>query len=267
MLTLALALVLSGAIAGLLAGLFGIGGGAILVPVMVQALALLDVDEAIRMHLAVATSLGIVVPTSIRSFMAHRKHGAVDMPLLKSWAIVLPVGAILASAVAAVISGASLKWIFTAIATVVGIKMLINKPGWVVAQDLPGQPVRSLYGLLIGFFSTLMGIGGGIMNNTFMMLYNQPIKRAVATSSGVGVLISIPAVIGLIIAGWHKTDLPAYSLGYVNMLAVALIMPISLLTAPLGARMAHAASKRTLELSFGVFLLAVSAQFAWALLA
>lgn len=266
MLTLAIALVVSGAIAGILAGLFGIGGGAILVPVLVQALAMMNVDESVRMHLAVATSLGIVVPTSIRSFMAHRKLGAVDMPLLKSWVVVLPIGAILASAVAAFISGASLKWIFTIIATVVGIKMLLNRPSWIVANDLPKQPARSFYGLLIGFFSTLMGIGGGIMNNTFMMLHNQPIKRAVATSSGVGVLISIPAVIGMILAGWHIQGLPPLSLGYVNMMAVALIMPVSLLTAPFGAKLAHAAPKRTLEISFGVFLLVVSAQFAWTLL-
>lgn len=266
MLMLAIALLVSGAVAGILAGLFGIGGGAILVPVLVQALAVMDVDESIRMHLAVATSLGIVVPTSIRSFMAHRKHGAVDMSLLKSWAFVLPVGAVLATAVAAVISGASLKWIFTVIATIVGIKMLLNRPGWIVASDLPGQPTRSLYGLLIGFFSTLMGIGGGIMNNTFMMLHNQPIKRAVATSSGVGVLISIPAVIGMVVAGWQQPELPPLSFGYVNLMAVALVMPISILTAPVGAKIAHAAPKRALEISFGVFLLLVAAQFAWSLL-
>ncbi|WP_378942192.1 sulfite exporter TauE/SafE family protein [Mesorhizobium sp. ANAO-SY3R2] len=266
MLTLAISLLVAGAVSGILAGLFGIGGGAILVPVLVQALAIMEIDESIRMHLAIATSLGIVVPTSIRSFLAHRKHGAVDMALLKSWAFVLPLGAIFASAVAAVISGASLKWIFTGIATVVGIKMLLNRPGWIVASDLPAQPARSAYGLLIGFFSTLMGVGGGIMNNTFMMLHNQPIKRAVATSSGVGVLISIPAVIGLIVAGWQRPELPPLSLGYVNMMAVALIMPISILAAPVGARIAHAAPKRALEISFGIFLLVVAAQFGWTLL-
>lgn len=261
MLMLAFSLFLSGALAGLLAGVFGIGGGAILVPVLVVALKSVGVPAEVVVHLAVATSLGIVIPTSIRSFLGHRARGAVDLGLLRSWLFVVPAGAILAAGVAALISGAALKAVFAAIALAVGVKMLLNRPGWVLGTDLPSGNIGRLCGFCIGFLSTLMGIGGGVINNTYMTLFGQPIHRAVATSSGVGVLVSIPAVLGLIVAGWNVQGLPPYSAGYVNLLGVALIMPVTLITAPLGVRLSHALSRRWLEAAFGVFLLAVGMQF------
>lgn len=138
---------------------------------------------------------------------------------------------------------------------------LLNRPSWVLGAKLPSGNVGQLCGFCIGFLSTLMGIGGGVINNTYMTLFGQPIHRAVATSSGVGVLVSIPAVIGLIVAGWNAQGLPAFSAGYVNLLGVALIMPVTLITAPLGVRLSHALSRRWLEGTFGVFLLVVGTQF------
>ena len=262
---LALALVASGAVAGLLAGVFGIGGGAVLVPVLYQFLTWLGVDEAVRMHISVATSLGIIVPTSIRSFMAHKKRGAADLELLKSWIIPVPAGVVAASLVAAYVSGDSLKGIFAGIAVIVGLRMLFNRESWKIGNDIPGNPIRAICGVLIGFFSTLMGIGGGVMNNTFMTLYGRPIHQAVATSSGTGVLISIPGVIGMMWAGWGEPNLPAFSLGYVNLLGVALIIPITTFAAPFGVKIAHALPRRYLEVFFGLFLLSVAARFAWSL--
>lgn len=262
---LALALVASGAVAGLLAGVFGIGGGAVLVPVLYQFLTWLGVDESVRMHISVATSLGIIVPTSIRSFMAHKKRGAADLELLKSWIIPVPVGVVAASLVAAYVSGDSLKGIFAGIAVIVGLRMLFNRESWKIGNDIPGNPIRAICGMLIGFFSTLMGIGGGVMNNTFMTLYGRPIHQAVATSSGTGVLISIPGVIGMMWAGWGEPNLPAFSLGYVNLLGVALIIPITTFAAPFGVKIAHALPRRYLEVFFGLFLLSVAARFAWSL--
>ncbi|MHC5653961.1 sulfite exporter TauE/SafE family protein [Stappia sp. ICDLI1TA098] len=262
---LVFALVASGAVAGLLAGVFGIGGGAVLVPVLFQFLTWLGVDESVRMHVSVATSLGIIVPTSIRSFMAHKKRGAADLELLKSWIIPVPAGALVASLVAAHVSGDGLKGIFAGIAVVVGLRMLLNRDSWKLGNDIPGNPVRAICGMLIGFFSTLMGIGGGVMNNTFMTLFGRPIHQAVATSSGTGVLISIPGVLGMIWAGWGHPDLPNFSLGYVNLLGVALIIPITTFAAPFGVKIAHALPKRALEIFFGVFLLSVAARFAWSL--
>ncbi|WP_417694139.1 sulfite exporter TauE/SafE family protein [Roseibium sp.] len=258
---LALALIGAGAIAGFLAGLFGIGGGAVLVPVLYQFLTILQVDESVRMHISVATSLAIIVPTSLRSFMAHKRRGAVDLDLLRSWLIPLPLGVVVASLLAAYVSGAELKGIFAVLALVLGLRMLFDKRGAKIADDIPGFPIRPVCGALIGFFSTLMGIGGGVMNNTFMTLYGRPIHQAVATSSGTGVLISIPGTIGLIWAGWGSDYLPPFSLGFVNLLGVALIIPVTILMAPLGVRVAHAMSRRKMELAFGAFLLVVSARF------
>ncbi len=258
---LALALIASGAIAGLLAGIFGIGGGAVLVPVLYQFLSFFGVDEGVRMHIAVATSLGIIVPTSIRSFLSHKKRGTVDLELLKSWIIPVPFGVVTASVVAAYVSGAELKGIFAVIAIAVGLRMLFNRESWRLGADIPGNPVRAICGVVIGFLSTLMGIGGGVMNNTFMTLFGRPIHQAVATSAGTGVLISVPGVLGMIWAGWGHPNLPSFSLGYVNLLGVALIIPITTFAAPYGVRIAHALPKRVLEISFGVFLLIVAFRF------
>ncbi|MEP3278488.1 MAG: sulfite exporter TauE/SafE family protein [Stappiaceae bacterium] len=263
---LALALIASGAVAGVLAGIFGIGGGAVLVPVLYQFLTTLGIDEGIRMHISVATSLAIIVPTSIRSFSAHKAKGAADLELLKSWLIPVPLGVVLASIIAAFVSGNDLKGIFAAIALVVGLRMLFNKESWRLGTDIPGNPLRAICGGLIGFFSTLMGIGGGVMNNTFMTLYGRPIHQAVATSAGTGVLISIPGTIGMILAGWDASNLPPFSLGYVNLLGVVLVIPITIFTAPIGVRIAHSLPKRTLEVAFGIFLLIVALRFAYGLI-
>lgn len=143
--------------------------------------------------------------------------------------------------------------------------MVFNRESWRLGTDIPGNPVRALCGALIGFLSALMGIGGGVMNNTFMTLFGRPIHQAVATSSGTGILISVPGVIGMIVAGWSVENLPMFSFGYVNLLGVALVIPVTIFFAPIGAKIAHALPKRTLEVSFGVFMLIVAARFAYAL--
>ncbi|MEQ9691128.1 MAG: sulfite exporter TauE/SafE family protein [Bauldia litoralis] len=262
---LGIALLLAGCLSGLLAGIFGIGGGAVIVPVMYQALLFLGVDDSVRMHIAVGTSLAIIVPTSLRSFFAHKRRGAVDMALFRSLMVPVPIGVIVASIVAASISGAALRGIFAAIALAVALKLILHRPGWQLGTDIPGNPSRSIIGGLIGFFSTLMGIGGGIINNTYMTLYGRPIHQAVATSAGVGVLISIPGMLGYIWAGWGNPLLPPFSVGFVNLVGVLIVIPASVLIAPLGVRIAHALTRRQLELGFGVFLLVVSARFALSL--
>lgn len=255
------ALVVAGLLAGFLAGLFGIGGGAILVPVFYQVLSALNFDEAIRMHVAVGTSLAIIVPTSLRSFAKHRARGAVDMALLRSYAIPMPVGVLCASLIAAYISGAGLRMIFAVIALAIALRLLLAREDWRIGNDIPTGGVRAVFGWLIGFFSTFMGIGGGVMNNTFMTVFGRPMHQAVATSAGTGVLISIPGVLGYIWAGWGVTGVPPLTLGYVNLIAFALLIPLTLLMAPLGVRVAHALSRRQLEVVFGIFLLLVSARF------
>ncbi|MGE0499482.1 MAG: sulfite exporter TauE/SafE family protein [Rhizobiaceae bacterium] len=255
----------SGVVSGLLAGVFGIGGGAVLVPVFYQFLTMLEVPESVRMHLAVGTSLAIIIPTSIRSFTGHRARGAVDMALLRSLYVPVPVGVVAASLVAAYISSGGLRATFAVIALAVGLRLVFNRDSWRLGTEVPGDPWRSIIGALIGFLSTLMGVGGGIMNNTFMTLYARPMHQAVATSSGVGVLIAIPGTIGYIWAGWGHPDLPAFSTGYINWIAVALILPIALVVTPYGVRLAHWLQRRHLEIGFGLFCLFVSARFFWSL--
>ena len=263
---LGLAIAGAGLVAGVLAGLFGIGGGAVLVPVFYQVLGLAGVDEAVRMHISVATSTGIILPTAIRSFTAHRKRGAVDEDLLRGWVVAIPAGVIAATATAAWLSSEGLRLVFAVIAFVFALRMLFNRASWRLGDDLPGNPWRAVVGVFIGYVSTLMGIGGGVLNNTFMTLYNRPIHQAVATSSGVGVLIAIPGTIGFMVAGWGAAGLPPLSIGFVNLMGVAIVIPITLLTAPLGVRLAHALSKRVLEVLFGLFLLSVSLKFTLTLL-
>lgn len=261
-----LAAIAAGAVSGLLAGIFGIGGGAVLVPVFYQVLGILGVDESVRMHLAVGTSLAIIIPTSIRSFTAHKARGVVDMDLLRSFYVVVPVGVVLASVTAAYISSEGLRIIFAVITLLVAFRLLFNRESWRIGADIPGNPARGIIGLVIGYFSTLMGIGGGVMNNTFMTLFGRPMHQAVATSSGVGVLIAIPGTIGYIWAGWGNQLLPIASTGYINWIAVAMIIPVALLVTPYGVRIAHALSKRQLEIGFGLFCVFVSARFFWSLL-
>lgn len=250
-----------GAFAGLLAGLFGIGGGAVFVPVFYQMLGIVGVDESIRMHLAVGTSLAIIVPTSIRSFQAHKAKGAVDMDLLRSFLIVVPVGVVMASIAAAYLSSEILRAIFAFFTLIIALKMLLGKDSWTVAGDIPGGIWRGIAGWAIGFFSTFMGIGGGVFNNTFMTTFGRPIHQAVATSSGLGVLISIPGAIGYLWAGWGVSGLPFSSVGYINLLMVVIAIPMSLIAAPIGAGLAHRLKKRQLEIIFGIFLVIVALRF------
>ncbi len=254
-------LIAAGAVAGFLAGLFGIGGGAVLVPVFYQMLTILGVDEAVRMHVCVGTSLGIIVPTSLRSFHSHWKRGAVDMDLIRSFAVSVPAGVVAASLIAAHISGEGLKVIFAAVAVLVAMKLLFGRASWKIGDAIPGNPLRAVIGFLIGFLSTFMGIGGGIFNNTFMTLYGRPMLQSVATSSGVGVLISVPGVLGYMWAGWGADGLPPFSLGFVNVLMMAVVVPLSLLVAPLGVAAAHSLPRRFLEIGFGLFMLFVAGRF------
>ena len=258
---LAIAMAVAGGVCGVLAGLFGIGGGAVLVPVLVEFFTFLDVPDAVATHLAVGTSLAIIVPTAIRSYSAHKAKGAPDAELLRSWRVWVPLGVVLASFAVAYVPGAALRVVFAVVALAIAVKMLFNRDTWVLGTDLPRAPWTGLVGFLIGVVSTFMGIGGGNLNNVFMTSFGRPIHQAVATSAGLGVLIAVPGAIGYLIAGWGAEGLPALSLGYINLIAFAAITPVSVLTAPIGARIAHGLSKRTMELLFGTFLIVVAARF------
>jgi len=258
---LVVALIVSGAITGVLAGLFGVGGGAVIVPVLYQAFAFLGVDESVRMHVSLGTSMGVIIPTAIRSLSAHLSRGSVDTAVVKSWIVPMPIGVAAASLVAAALSGRALAGVFAGIAVMVSLRLLLGRESWRLGDELPCGIWRFVAGLVIGFFSTLMGVGGGIMVNTFMTLYGRPMLQAVGTSSAVGPIIALPAVLGYIWAGWGEPGLPPFSIGYVNLLGMAVLIPLSVLAAPYGVKLAHALSRRHLEIAFGIFLMLVAIRF------
>jgi uncharacterized membrane protein YfcA len=260
--TLVVALIAAGLLTGLLAGMFGVGGGAVIVPVLYQIFGFLNVPEDIRMHLCVGTSLAIIIPTSVQSFRAHRAKGKVLMEVLRAWAVPVVLSVIAGGVIAAFAPALVLKLVFVAVASSNAIKLLSGRDDWRIAPDLPGIIGMRAYGVLIGLASALMGIGGGAISNMILTLHGKSIHHAVATSSGLGVLISIPGAIAYMVAGWpHIPALPPLSIGFVSVLGFALIAPTSTLVAPYGARLAHAMPKRRLEIAFGIFLVLVSARF------
>ncbi len=259
-------LLIAGVIAGFLAGLFGIGGGTVLVPAFFQVFGAVGIDGSVRMHLAVGTSMAVVVATSLSSFVAHRKRGTVDEQLLRSWLGPLPLGVLFAILVVAYVSSATLRILFAVICVVIAVRLLAGRDHWRLGADLPPNPVRAFVGIVIGFLSTLMGIGGGVLNNTFMTAYGRPIHQAVSTSAGVGVLIALPGCFGYMWAGWGNVALPIWSTGYVNWIAVALVIPLTLWVTPYGVKVAHASPKRKLEVALGLYLIFVAVRFFWSLI-
>jgi uncharacterized protein len=271
---LALMLVAVGALAGFFAGIFGIGGGAILVPVFYECFRLAGVPLEVRMPLCIGTSLAIIIPTSIRSWRAHHTRGAVDMEILKIWWLPVMIGVIAGSITARYAPERLFKIVFVGVAWSAAARLLLARETWKLGDDLPRGPLMRLYGFVVGLLSTLMGIGGGLFSNLLMTFYGRPIHQAVATSSALAVLISIPGALGYVYAGWPAAarypDVAAlqlpFALGYVSLIGALLVMPTSLLTAPLGVRAAHAMSKRALEIAFGCYLFIVGSRFVISLL-
>ncbi len=271
---LALLLVATGALSGFLAGIFGIGGGAILVPVFYECFRLAGVPLEVRMPLCIGTSLAIIIPISIRSCVAHYQRGAVDLKVLKDWALPVIVGVIAGSITARYAPEKLFKLVFVGVAWSAALRLLLARETWKLGDELPKGPLMKIYGFVVGLLSTLMGIGGGLFANLVMTFYGRPIHQAVATSSGLAVLISIPGTLGYIYAGWPAAarypeiaalHLP-FSLGFASLIGTLLVMPTSLFTAPLGVRAAHALSKRTLELAFGCYLFIAGGRFVISLL-
>ena len=256
------AIVASGVVTGLLAGLFGIGGGAVIVPVLFEVFRVLGVPDEVRMQLCVGTSLAIIVPTNIRSYLAHRAKGAVDHRLVKLWVLPALAGIVIGSVIAAFAPSAVFRLAFVVMAGVIAFKLLFGRDSWRVADDFPGQPTMSGFGLLVGLSSSLMGVSGGSVSNMIQTLYGRSMHQAVATSAGLGVPISIAGTIGYVLAGLpHWSLLPPLSIGFVSQIGVVVMAPVSSLTAPYGARLAHALPRRKLEIGFAIFLIVVCVRF------
>jgi uncharacterized protein len=259
---LALAVVIGGVITGILAGLFGIGGGAVIVPVLYEVFGVLAVPDEVRMQLCVGTSIAVILPTTVRSYLTHRQKGLVIPRVIRLWAIPAVLGVICGSVIAAFAPPAVFKIAFVLIAGFIATKFLFAGDRWNLGTELPGPLPMTAYGFVIGLAGSLMGVSGGSLSNIVLTLYGKPIHNAVATSAGLGVPITIVGTLGDILAGLpQQALLPPLSLGFVSLIGVAVMAPVSSLTAPYGARLAHRLSRRALEIAFSSFLLLVSARF------
>jgi uncharacterized protein len=262
LLMLAGLIILAGVITGILAGLFGIGGGALIVPVLYEVFTALGVADEVRFPLCVGTSLAIIVPTNVLSYRTHRDKGAVMTEVLRAWAPPAVIGVGIGAMIAAFAAPDVLKVAFVAVASVIALKLLAGRDNWRLASELPGRAAMIGYGFFVGLAASLMGISGGSIANMILTLYGKPIHNSVATSAGLGVPITIAGTIGYVLAGLPQQSLlPPMSLGFVSVIGFALMAPISSITAPYGARLAHALARRRLEIAFGCFLLIACARF------
>jgi len=259
-LILGAAMLATGCVAGTLAGLFGIGGGIVIVPVLEAILGVLGVDPSIRMHIAVATSLATIIPTSMASARAHHKHQAVDVSIVKRWAIWVLIGAVTGAYIASRLHSNTLAMIFATLALFVAVKMLLFPGTRNLTDEIPRGLWVPIIPTSIGGLSSMMGIGGGTFSVMTLSMFGAPIHKAVGTAALFGLVISLPGTIGFIVSGLGDTRLPPGTLGYVSMIGFALIAPATVLTAPLGAKIAHSFPAKKLSTLFGVFLLIAAAR-------
>ncbi len=254
-----LALLAAGLFAGFAAGLFGIGGGFVVVPAMIALLPLLGGDPAEYTHVAIGTSFATIVVTALRSTLAHARRGAVDFTILRSWAPWIVLGVGIGVVLAQRMTGQTLALIFAGGIALMSINFLVPKLARrQVSDTMPSGGVRAAIAGSLGLFSSLLGIGGGTVAVIVMTLCGRTIHKAIATAAGFGFIIAVPGTIGWVLIGLGKPGLPVGSLGYVNVLGAVVITSMSILTAPLGVAAAHALPAEPLKRVFGVYLLFIA---------
>ena len=233
-------ILIGGVVTGILAGLFGIGGGAIIVPVLYEVFRVLAVPESVRMQLCIGSSLAIIIPTAWRSYRAHRAKGRVREDIVRMWALPAVAGVAVGSVLAAFAPAEIFKIVFGLFVLGIGFKMLFGRENWRIAADIPGRTSMTAYGFAVGLLSALTGVGAGSMSNLILTMYAVPLHDAVAVAAGIGVPITIAGSIGYAVAGWpHMALLPPLSIGFVSLIGVAVMAPVSSFTAGYGAKLAH----------------------------
>ncbi len=259
----ALGLMATGAISGVFAGLLGIGGGAILVPALAYALTWLGYDSDVIQHIAVGTSLAIIIPTGISSARAHHARGAVDVGILRLWAPVIFAATLAGGLMAGFYSGAVLRVIFGVMALFIAANIVLPFQQRLIGHLHSSPLTHRIFAAIVGYLSALMGVGGGALSVPTIAALGATMHKAVGTGAAIGVFIAISGSIGFIASGWGVKDLPPLSLGYVNLVALVLVGGLAALTAPLGAALAHRLNQRTLKLVFAAFLVAVGLNMIW----
>ena len=250
-------LLVSGVLAGTLAGLFGVGGGVVLVPALLYAFDFLRYDPLFTTHMAVGTSLAIIIPTAISSAQSHYRKGSVDLFLVRKLMIPVSIGAVVGSVIADRVGGDLLKGLYAVIALFLALNLFMKK-SIILSEQLPSQGFTMIHVFVIGILSTMMGIAGGALFVPYFSAYNQQMLKAVGTSAALGLLIATPGTIGFALNGLDVANRPPFSFGYVSLVAFLCIIPMTILTAPLGAKMAHQMDKLMLKRLFALFLVAMS---------
>ncbi|AWB56595.1 sulfite exporter TauE/SafE family protein [Colwellia sp. Arc7-D] len=250
-----LALITTGVFAGVLAGLLGVGGGIVIVPVLFFLFQSFGVSPESAMLVATATSLATIVPTSISSIRSHHQKGNVDFVLLKRWAVFILIGVLVGSWLVTRIEGNILTLLFGVIAVLSALNMLLRTGKSALYQKLPGATGQTVMGASIGFFSAMVGIGGGTISVPLLTLYNYPAHKAIGTAAAIGLIISLPGALTMLILGITPVDAPAGTFGLVNLFGFICIVPLTVLFAPVGASLAAKLDAVKLKKIFAFVLL------------
>lgn len=258
LLPLIFAMLLTGVIGGILAGLLGVGGGIVIVPMLDIALSRAGVDPSLTLHIAVATSLATIVPTSLSSVRAHHSRGAVDFALARSWGVYILLGSVAGTLLASRVDSTVLSLLFAAVALLVALKMALPLTNLRLSDGPPAGLLGKLPAVAIGALSSMIGIGGGTLSVPTLTMMSTPMHRAVGTSALFGLLISLPGALAYVLTGWNDPRVPFGNLGYVSVIGLALIAPMTVLTAPLGAKFSHRLSQQHLSFAFGLFLVLIA---------
>ena len=260
---LIIVLSVSGCVSGVFAGLLGVGGGVIIVPILSYAFEAMGFSGDSAQHVAVASSLAIIIPTGIMSARAHHRRGAVDLTSLRLWAPFVLAGTLIGGLLARFFTGQALRIVFGVLALLIALNILTSFQKRLMGHLKGSATTHRLAASIVGFLSALMGIGGGSLSVPTMVAFGATMHEAVGTGAAIGVFIAIGGTIGYIISGWGLPNLPPLSLGYVNLVALVLVGGLAALTAPLGATIAHRLNQQTLRYFFAAFLVVVGLISIW----
>ncbi len=263
----ALAMLATGVVSGVAAGLLGIGGGAVIVPALSNALLLMGFDADVVQHVAVGTSLAIIIPTGIVSARSHYKRGALDLRILKLWVPFIVAGTLIGGLMAGLFSGDVLRIVFAFMAFFIAANIVMSLQARLMGHLKGSATVNRVLAFVVGYISALMGVGGGSLTVPTLVASGETMHRAVGTSAAIGVAIAISGTIGFLISGWGVSGLPPFSIGYVNLVALVIVGVMAAACAPLGAALAHRLDQKTLKYVFAVFLVAVGCNMLWKVLA
>lgn len=262
-----LAMMATGMVSGVAAGLLGIGGGAVIVPALSTSMLIMGLDSDVVQHVAVGTSLAIIIPTGFVSARSHFKRGSLDVAVLKLWAPFIVVGTFVGGLMAGLFSGDVLRIVFAVMAFVIAANIVFGFQTRLMAHLKDSKATHRIAALIVGYISSLMGVGGGSLTVPTLVAFGQTMHKAVGTSAAIGVAIALSGTLGFLISGWGVSGLPPFSLGYINVVALVLVGALAALFAPLGAALAHKMSPTRLKYVFATFLVAVGLNMLWKVIA